>query len=134
MYLAKYQILYIFFPLQISECPCLQQRQNQCKINACMIFEPIHDVKLARKIWAIILLRISFRFVTMQLRHNRVKKSALSLLKRIMALNRLVLVRNMGYILALYNVHLPQKYISQAEHSILTYLIYEIQYLYPVPL
>ena len=75
-----------------------------------------------------------FRFVTMQLRHNRVKKSALSLLKRIMALNRLVLVRNMGYILALYNVHLPQKYISQAEHSILTYLIYEIQYLYPVPL
>ena len=27
-----------------------------------MIFEPIHDVKLARKIWAIILLRISFRY------------------------------------------------------------------------
>ena len=44
-----------------------------------------------------------FRFVTMQLRHNRVKKkSALSLLERIMALNMLVLVRNMGYILALY--------------------------------
>ena len=60
--LQNIRYYYIFFPLYISECPSFQQLQNQYKINACMIFEPIHDVKLARKIWAIILLRISFRY------------------------------------------------------------------------
>ena len=41
--------IYLFFPLYILECPSYQQ-QNQYKINMCMIFEPIHGVKLARKI------------------------------------------------------------------------------------
>ena len=73
-----------------------------------------------------------FRFVTMQLRHNRVKKERVVLTKKNNGAKSACPSPQHGLHTCI--VHLPQKYISQAEHSILTYLIYEIQYLYPVPL